>query len=309
MARSFSRVAVSPRTSSEWVLVRPGDVNGDGHADIVAGAPRLRHGPGRVRVLSGKNGETLLLLAAEVEGDGFGRECTGVGDFDRDGVPELLVGAPKSKNEAGQEVGRAYLYSGKDGDLLQVFEGEEGGDRFGSALDGIAQGEHRMLVIGAGDAGRKRQGRAYIYRWEEGSAKLIFRIEAARTGRHFAGDFVSFVGDVDADGTPDVYAADLADGSRGCATGRVVVYSGATGRKLHDLTGRRADESFGGGSGRAGDVNRDGHDDLLIGAYTSTDGAPSAGKVVVISGKDGRLLKEIVCTGPPRKPLASPPKE
>ena len=44
--------------------------------------------------------------------------------------------------------------------------------------------------------------------------------------------------------------------------------------------------------------NHDGRVDLIIGEYTSSDGAPQAGKVKVVSGATGRVLRTITSTTP-----------
>jgi len=105
--------------------------------------------------------------------------------------------------------------------------------------------------------------------------------------------FTSVVGDVDGDRVPDVYAADFSNSARGPATGRVYVHSGADGRRLHALTGEGPGDGFGIGSADVGDVNRDGFDDLLVGAWQFSGAAPSGGKVYLYSGKDGTLLRAI----------------
>ena len=103
--------------------------------------------------------------------------------------------------------------------------------------------------------------------------------------------FVSVVGDVDGDGTPDVYASDWSNTAKGRSTGRVYVHSGATGARLLTLTGEAAGDGFGIGVADAGDVNHDGHADLVIGAWQHAGAAASGGKVYLYSGKDGSLLR------------------
>ena len=47
----------------------------------------------------------------------------------------------------------------------------------------------------------------------------------------------------------------------------------------------------GAGPGRgAGDVDGDGTPDIVVGSYTSSDGAPLAGRVDVYSGRTGRRI-------------------
>jgi len=57
------------------------------------------------------------------------------------------------------------------------------------------------------------------------------------------------------------------------------------------LTGEAAGDGFGIGPADAGDVNGDGHDDLVIGAWQQANAAASGGKVYLYSGKDGSLIR------------------
>ncbi len=103
--------------------------------------------------------------------------------------------------------------------------------------------------------------------------------------------FVSVVGDVDADGVPDIYASDWSNNARGPSTGRIYIHSGADGRRNLTLTGETAGDGFGIGTADAGDVNGDGHDDLIIGAWQHAGAAPGGGKVYLYSGADGARLR------------------
>ena len=56
------------------------------------------------------------------------------------------------------------------------------------------------------------------------------------------------------------------------------------------MGGEDAGDGFGIGPARAGDVDGDGHDNLVIGAWQHGSAAHSGGKVYVYSGKDGSVL-------------------
>ena len=60
---------------------------------------------------------------------------------------------------------------------------------------------------------------------------------------------------------------------------------------LHDLPAQTPAEGFGIGRGAAGDVDNDGHGDLVIGAYTHSSAAPLAGRTYLFSGKTGAVLR------------------
>lgn len=274
-----------------------GDVNGDGADDVIAGAPGAG-GKGQALVFSGKDGARLLTLTGEAFADRFGDRVAPAGDVDGDGCPDLLVGADTC-DSFGADAGRAYLFSGKDGHELLRLDGEAAGDKFGVALCGVTLGtgaeRHTLLAIGAGDAGERAGGRVYLFRLQHGEPELAFTIEPEPTSVGLGRMFLSFVGDVDADGTPDVYASDWEDSGKGGA-GRVYVHSGKDGRRLLDLAGQKPGEGFGIGTADVGDVDGDGHADLLIGAWQNAEGAPSGGKCTLVSGKSGALLSAWICT-------------
>jgi hypothetical protein len=96
----------------------PGDVNADGFADILIGAPFDSHivtGGGSATVYSGKDGSVLLSYNATAGGPGLGIGwgVSGAGDTNNDGFADFLVGAGNFE---------AFLYSGRDGGLLYHFQ-------------------------------------------------------------------------------------------------------------------------------------------------------------------------------------------
>ncbi len=261
-----------------------GDVDGDGTPDVVAGAPFGDY----ALVLSGLDGRVIHRIEARQAGEAFGRKTSDVGDLDGDGHDDVFVGAPLN-DAVAQDAGAAYVFSGADGSLLLELHGESAGDQFGSTGAGADAPGGGFLVIGAPNAGNG--GRTYVYRGL--SETPAFTIEADATGAQLGAMFVSVVGDVDADGTPDIYASDWANGALGPSTGRVYVHSGKTGERLYTLTGEAAGDGFGIGVADAGDVDGDGHADLVIGAWQHASAAPGGGKVYLYSGRDGSLLGSV----------------
>ena len=261
-----------------------GDVDGDGTPDVVAGAPAGNH----ALVFSGRDGSPIHRLAASQEGASFGNSVRGVGDVDGDRHADVIVGAPQN-GTSGPAAGRAAVYSGKSGELLHEWFGEAAGHRFGSVVAGRTVGEQTFLMVGAPDAGDNQGGRVYVYDALTDTPR--YTIESDAKGAELGSMFLSVVGDVNADGIPDLYASDWSHGAKGLQTGRIVVHSGADGSNLLTLDGEAARDGFGIGPADVGDVDGDGHDDLLVGAWQHASAAPGGGRVYLHSGKDGSLMR------------------
>jgi len=268
-----------------------GDVNRDGVPDVVASAP----GAGSAYVYSGADGHVLLSVTAEKQSDAFGRHVAGVGDIDHDGYADVIVGAP-ANGAGGDGAGRAYVYSGKDGRVLLTLTGEAAHDAFGSAVAGSTRGKKSFLIVGAPGAGPKHAGRTYVY--TSLTTRPAFVVDADDTGNALGAMFLSTVGDVDHDGVPDIYISDFSNAAKGPQTGRIYVHSGYDGKRLLTLTGETAGEGFGIGPADAGDVDHDGHADLIVGAWQYSGAAMSGGRAYLYSGKDGHLMKTFTCRIP-----------
>ncbi len=101
------------------------DADGDGRGDLLVGAPGENAGftlnGGQAYLFSGATGLLLHRLVspnADPFGD-FGRAVTGISG---DGRGNLLVGAPNENGGGLSSVGRAYVFSGATGDLLDTIE-------------------------------------------------------------------------------------------------------------------------------------------------------------------------------------------
>lgn len=277
----------APGEQLGWIVAGVRDLDGDGRADFVAGAPGSGAMPGAVHVHSGADGRLVRTLRGLAAGDRFGTGACGVGDQDGDGLEDLLVGAPKHDGPRGADAGRATLVSGRDGSVLRSFEGEAAGDELGGGdLAGFRVGDTSRLAVAALEAGPQKRGQVYVW---TSAGELAFSIEGDASSNNL-GWFVSVLGDVDGDGTPDLYASDWHDASKGPLTGKVRVVSGLDGRMLLELTGTRAGEGFGIGIATAGDLDRDGRPDLAVGSWQCAEAAPSGGKVTLFSGRDGSVL-------------------
>ncbi len=270
-----------------------GDVNGDGYDDVIVGEFGDPYAwgstwPGQAYVYSGQSGTLLWTFTGEAINDFFGFSVSGAGDVNCDDYDDVIVGA--YLNDAGGTwAGRAYVYSGQTGTLLWTFTGGETYNWVGHSVSGAGDVDndgYADLIVGAPRVG-VNTGRAYVYSGQAGGLLWSFTGEAMHD--HF-GSYVSGAGDVNGDGYPDVIVGAMANDAGGYDAGRAYVYSGQTGGLLWAFTGEEAGDRFGGSVSGAGDVNGDGYNDVIVGAYLNDAGGFVAGRAYVYSGQTGGLL-------------------
>ena len=322
-----------------WGVAPLTDIDRDGVDEVLAGEPGAMPSddPGWVWVQSGRTGRVIHRFEGKT-GDQNGFSITDAGDADRDGVHDILSGAPR---QASDTEGHAYLYSGRKGRLLHTFAGEATGDSFGAAVTSadVNRDGRADLVVGAPGAagggmayvfsGRTFRllykipppdpnhlfgygtgmtedvdrdhrpdlivgggGTAYVFSGRDGH--MLYALPPSTAPRQFGTFFLAGVGDLNHDHVPDVYGADYAAGDNGANSGFAGVYSGRDGTLLRSWTGAAGD-GLGPGRG-AGDVNFDGVNDISVGSYLNSDGAPNAGKIEIFSGRSGRKLRTITST-------------
>lgn len=275
------------------------DLDHDGHTELVVGAP----GAGTVCIYSGADGTCRWHVDAPVDALRFGAAVGVAGDVDRDGMDELLVGAP------GGARGAAFVFDLARSRVARVLAGGAGGCsegngacRFGISVAGAGDVDGDGvpdLLVGADGEGA---GRARLF---SGATGGVIAELGDSDGCFFSryGASVCNLGDVDRDGVADFAVADPDDDldddmTKGQAPGSVRAYSGKTRRRLWVVTGDGHLDNLGYSIAPAGDVDGDGVGDLVAEAHGGVSGHPY---FRVYSGRIGLLLCEFVLPGDERE--------
>jgi len=123
-----------------------GDVNGDLVPDFAVGAPattRLAQSHvGEVRLFSGLTLNQIGWKQGSAQSDSFGDLVASGGDYNRDGVADVLVAVPGADVGGLSNVGRVELLSGVDLTLLGSAMGTEQFERMPTSLAGYGDAHH-----------------------------------------------------------------------------------------------------------------------------------------------------------------------
>lgn len=149
------------------------DLNGDQKSELLVGAreasPLGRTNAGSVYEYEGKNGALIRRLDGVNMREAFGTSVSAVGDVNRDGTNDFVVGSRFALNSAGQPVGTALIYSGADGSQIVKVNGEADQDWFGGSVaavgdvNGDGWPEWSVGAAGGDPGGRSNAGKAYVF--------------------------------------------------------------------------------------------------------------------------------------------------
>ncbi len=275
-------------------VVGPGDVNGDGFDDVLAGAWKSNENgsdSGAAYLVLGPITADVDVSGADAILTGTGRDdfaaqtAAGPGDVDGDGFADLVIGA----QEAG-DGGEAYLVLGPVSGTLDLADADTtwsgaSGDQLASsvAAAGDLDGDGSRDVLVAAERADDEVldgGAVYVVTGQSGELASDAWLTLVGTERqaHF-GSTVLAAGDLDASGSDDLV---VAAGSYNEETGSVYVFfdpsagtltaDDASGQHIGSALGDRAGASLG-----SADTDGDGRPELLIGSPGFDGTASDAG--------------------------------
>ncbi len=220
-----------------------GDVNHDGIADILIGAQYGgQNNAGQVYLVFGDkhpwpreidlgslNGRAGVIFNGINKGDNCGVSGSGAGDVNGDGIDDIIIGAFKARNQAGQ----SYVVFGNKGPWSAVIQLASLNGRNGFIINGIKSGDNSGYSVSkAGDVNGDNIDDILIGAYGannfQGQSYVIF-------GSHYPWP-------------PTIYLSDI-NGYNGCT--------------MNGIPGDGSGHAVSG----AGDINGDGIDDIVIGPY------------------------------------------
>jgi hypothetical protein len=276
-----------------WSVSASGDINGDGYADLLIGAPGetgSAPGSGRVHVYfgsaSGPGATADVVLSGTQASESFGMQASTIGDRNGDGYADFVVTSSSFVNQSVNG-GRTEVFHGSaTGPVLQFeilgdqalpagigYSAMAAGDVNGDGFHDFLFSSYFYTVDQPGE------GAAFLYLGAADTyAPTPIATVPGASHRELLGASLAWVGDVNADGYSDAVVGSPGYSVTRDQAGSAQLFLGA-GHGLATtpasiLEGDRAQAFFGNAVSNAGDVNGDGFDDVLIGSPQDGPGNP-----------------------------------
>ncbi len=265
---------MAPEDQSGFSVAPAGDINGDGLDDLIVGAlnadPGGRDSAGSSYVVFGRiGGVPARLDLSSLDGiNGFridgaaardfsGTSVASAGDINGDGFADLIVGASNADPGGRNDAGSTYVIFGRASGWPASFALSNLDGANGFRVDGISADDlSGSKVSSAGDING------------DGFDDIIIGArQADPNGQSSAGSsFVLF--------------------GRGTGWTSTLALSSLNGSNGFRIDGVTANNQSGSSVSRAGDINGDGFDDLIVGApFAEPNGITASGSSYVVFGK------------------------
>ena len=251
-----------------------GDVNNDGKADIIVGAPDTNSAKGRATVISGMTGLVIWTIDGVANNDGVGVSVDGLGDVNGDGRSDFIVGS---------RLAGAKIYSGMTGLQLGATITANGNDRRGASVAGVGDvtgdGVPDYIVGAPQDGSIFSLGTGYATVYNGATGAVVY----TKTGDVVGDRFGFSVGGgrlVNADARADFIVG--ADQNNNGARGYARVFSGLDGSTIDSVTGLADGDRLGTSVDLLGDLNTDGRGEFICGAPKATVGSFTVAGIALV---------------------------
>ncbi len=287
-------------------IAAAGDVNGDGFADLIAGAPLLsdpetEEGAAFVYYGAADTPTGPWIFESEIAGARAGFSVATAGDLNGDGRADVAVGHESYTGSASGE-GRVVVFAGAAEGLGSVPYWSRPGGMVGARFAAVAtagdvngDGYSDLLVGAPGfDGGETAEGAAFVFfGGGDPPAESVGWAADPELGWDRFGTVVAPAGDIDADGYYDLLVGDpYFLGGGGEPVGLAALFRGSPSGPASqpDWTAQGSvGSTFGRSLAAAGDVDGDGFGDVLVGAPESDDPLSNAGAAYLYRGSTSGL--------------------
>ena len=275
--------------------VASGDINNDGYDDIIIGASNEDTGGsdgGAVYIVFGPEysapdnlSNADVKIFSESAHDWLGYSLA-TGDINNDGYDDIITGSYR-EDTGGLNAGAAYVVYGPISSGTYNISNVYGAKWYGESSDDVTgasvaagdvnnDGYDDIIIGGAYGSMGALPGTVYVIYGPDYSTNNLSYADVKIYGES-NGDFFSAslaVGDIDNDGYDDLIMGAYGDNTGGVNAGAAYVVSGQISSGTYNISSAYAAKWYGessddwaGDSVAAGDVNNDGYDDIVIGAY------------------------------------------
>ncbi len=305
-------------------IAADGDINGDGYYDIVVSSSledTVATDAGAVYVIYGSDslGTSIAVSAANVtirgadEHDNTGSSFASSSDVNDDGYDDLIIGAPQDDDSA-DNAGAVYVIYG--GTALSstitaaaadvTLTGESSGDTAGISIGAGADINGDSIddfIVGAWaeDTGASNAGAVYAIFGSDSlsSAMSLTNADVKITGEAENDTICKqnascSLGDVNGDGFADIIIGAATEDTGGASAGAVYIIHGSNSMSSTisasaantKIIGEEALDFTGYSVSASGDLNDDGYEDVVFGAFKEGSDPNEAGAAYVVLGSD-----------------------
>ena len=295
-----------------------GDVNGDGYADIVVGAPGYTDNPGTEDneggafvYYGGSTPDTTPDWSTDSDqaSASLGSAVAPAGDFNGDGYADLIIGAYLYDNGSYTDDGSAFVWLGSASGLSTsgadwTATGGQNNAHLGVAVTSIGDvngDRYSDLAVGASEYTDTTgsEGRVFVYHGSNTPDSASDWTADGEPANAALGSTIAPVGDVNGDGYADLLVGAPQYDDSSTDEGGAFLWFGSSAGLNRGRAGTPANAQWTASGGQANsklgsavaiaDVNRDGYSDVLVGSPGYANPSSDEGQAQAFYGESYSL--------------------